>query len=197
MRLSPDDDGPKRPRSPLSSLTDFAPSNTCLPISPKHTLTRPASQQARFLSAQLSAFVFRLALTSPLCEMCPSLTLSPSPRSFIRISVLTHSLPATASEDPNIKLWQLIVDLSEQLSQNRAVTAALQAQVAEIKVRRVLSLSASCFFILVPSKEGLTSFGPHHTEPGRPRQHGLPSSPIQYRSFARSILPFSFSPLVL
>lgn len=39
------------------------------------------------------------------------------------------------SEESVSKLWSLVGDLSDQLTQNRAVTAALQNQIAEIKVR--------------------------------------------------------------
>jgi hypothetical protein len=46
-------------------------------------------------------------------------------------------------QDDLNKLWSLISELSEQLSQNRAVTAGLQAQVAEVKVRPVSSLPLS------------------------------------------------------
>lgn len=33
------------------------------------------------------------------------------------------------------RLWDLVTELSEQLSQNRALTASLQAQVSVLKVR--------------------------------------------------------------
>lgn len=48
------------------------------------------------------------------------------------------------NEDPYFKLWTLVKDLSEQLSQNREVTASLQAQIAQVKVRMCPPSGWSC-----------------------------------------------------
>ena len=61
---------------------------------------------------------------------------------FVSISLVCAHLLLTlvflpllpASDELSPKFWQLVGDLSDQLAQNRQVTAALQAQVAEVKV---------------------------------------------------------------
>ncbi|CED83482.1 hypothetical protein [Phaffia rhodozyma] len=42
-----------------------------------------------------------------------------------------------SSEEPIAKLWALVTELSDQLTQNRAVTSALQEQIAEVKNQAV------------------------------------------------------------
>lgn len=48
------------------------------------------------------------------------------------------------NDDPEMqRLWELVNELSEQLSQNRALTASLQAQVGLLKARAAVSRHAS------------------------------------------------------
>ena len=42
-------------------------------------------------------------------------------------------------ENDLFQLWRLVVELSDQLSQNRAITASLQAQAGSVKVGIVSS----------------------------------------------------------